>query len=69
MPDLLKSLENNIANFNKEICSFGSALCAYWEDPNNLFTQIFATYAGFSSENEPFTRYIEILEILKTMAR
>ena len=62
MTYLMASFGNNIDNFNKEICSIGTDLCACGEDTGNLLPHIFTTYADISFYNGPFTRYIEILE-------
>ena len=58
----MDSFENNIANFNKEIRSVGTALRECGEDPGNLFLQLFVTYADCSLDNDPFTHYIEKLQ-------
>ena len=59
---LVASFRNKIANFNKQIRSIGTALRAHGEDPCDLLPQLFAAYADFSSDNGPFTGYIDILE-------
>ena len=62
MPDLMMSLGNKIANFNKEICSLGTSLRARGEDMGNFLPQIFATYADCSLDHGPFIHYIRILD-------
>ena len=61
IPDIMASFGNNIFIFNKDLCSFGTVICARGEDLRKLLPQIFATYADCSSYNGPFTRYIDIL--------
>ena len=67
VPDLIASFENNISAFNKYISYSVTAVCARGEDPGNLLTQLFATYADCSLYIGTFTRYIKILEISTTM--
>ena len=62
VPELMVSLGNIIADFNKQIWSVGTDIFAHEQDPGNLFPQLFATYADCSSDNGPFTKYIEILD-------
>ena len=58
MPDLMASLGNNTADFNKYICSIGTAIFERGEDPVNLLPQLFSTYDDFSSYNLSLTYYI-----------
>ena len=62
MKYLRASFVNNITNFNKYICSIGTALRSYGEEPEKILPQLFTTYAHCSSDNGPFTCYIEMLE-------
>ena len=62
MADIMASFGNNIYGFNKEIWYIGTELCARGEDPGNLLPQLFKTYYDCSTDNGPFTCYIEILE-------
>ena len=55
MTDLMLSLGNNITNFNKNICSVGTDICAHEEDPCNILLQIFTTNAECSLENFTYT--------------
>ena len=62
MIDKMATSGNSIAIFNKYVLSIVTAFHACGEDPGNLLPQISVTYSDFSSDNGPFTRYIEILE-------
>ena len=59
---LMASFGNNIAIFNKETCSIGTDLHAHGYKTGKILLQLFATYDDRSSDNGPFTRYIETLE-------
>ena len=61
MPYLMESFGSTITNFNKDIRSIGTYLCAHGEDTGNLLPHLVATYADYGSDNVPFTCYIEIL--------
>ena len=60
--DLMSSFGNNITDFNKEIWSIWTDLCAHGGDPGNLLPQLFETHDDCSLDHGPFTRYIEMLE-------
>ena len=58
----MASFGNNIADFNKEIFSFGTVIFARVKEPGNLLLEIFGTYSNCIWDNGSFTCYIEILE-------
>ena len=58
----MASFGNNIEDFNKYIRSFGTTIRACGEELGKLFPQLFTTYVNCSSDNGPFTHYIEMLE-------
>ena len=58
----MASFGNNIANFNKDVCSNGTAICAHKEDQVNILMQLFVTYDDWCLYNGPFTGYVDIME-------